>query len=85
MAVILYLNLLLAAVYCIGISLLLFSHSLSYSFTLQVWPAVREHAAKTAVIVMAVILSLHFLLATGFMLYFFHASVSLVWLLDTGQ
>jgi len=41
-----------------------------------VWPAVREHAAKTAVIVMAVILSLHFLLATGFMLYFFHASAS---------
>ena len=48
----------------------------TYSTSVQVWPAVREHAAKTAVIVMAVILSLHFLLATGFMLYFFHASVS---------
>jgi len=39
-----------------------------------VWPAVRESAPKSSVIVMAVILGLHFLLAAGFMLYFFHGS-----------
>ena len=39
---------------------------------LQIWPALREHAAKSAVIVLVVILALHLLLACGFMLYFFH-------------
>eukprot|EP00092_Neocalanus_flemingeri_P000510 GFUD01000541.1.p1 GENE.GFUD01000541.1~~GFUD01000541.1.p1 ORF type:complete len:411 (-),score=130.38 GFUD01000541.1:111-1343(-) len=43
-----------------------------YVLFLPIWPAVRDQAAKSAVIVMAVILALHLLLACGFMLYFFH-------------
>lgn len=39
---------------------------------MTVWPAVRDQAAKTAAIVMCVLLALHLLLACGFMLYFFH-------------
>jgi len=37
-----------------------------------IWPAVRHQAARSAAIVMVVIVSLHILLAVGFMLYFFH-------------
>jgi len=43
-----------------------------YVLFLPIWPAVRDQAAKSAVIVMAVVLALHLLLACGFMLYFFH-------------
>lgn len=39
---------------------------------IPIWPAVRNQAAKSAVVVMVVILGLHLLLACGFMLYFFH-------------
>lgn len=39
---------------------------------MPIWPAVRDGATKSAVIVMVVILGLHLLLACGFMLYFFH-------------
>jgi len=39
-----------------------------------VWPMVREAASKSAAVIMVVVLGLHFLLACGFMLYFFHAS-----------
>jgi len=39
---------------------------------LPIWPAVRDQAAKSAVIVMVVVVTLHLLLACGFMLYFFH-------------
>jgi len=39
---------------------------------MTVWPAIRDQAAKTAAIVMCVLLALHLLLACGFMLYFFH-------------
>lgn len=39
-----------------------------------IWPVVRENAPKSSLIVMVVVLGLHFFLATGFMLYFFHAS-----------
>jgi len=39
---------------------------------LPIWPAVRDQAAKSAVLVMGVVLALHLLLACGFMLYFFH-------------
>jgi len=39
---------------------------------LPIWPAVRDQAAKSAVLVMVVVLALHLLLACGFMLYFFH-------------
>jgi len=38
-----------------------------------IWPAVRHQASKSAVIIMAIIVTLHLLLAVGFMLYFFHA------------
>jgi len=41
-----------------------------------VWPMVREAASKSAAVIMVVVLGLHFLLACGFMLYFFHASSS---------
>ena len=37
-----------------------------------IWPAVRHQAARSAAVVMVVIVSLHILLAVGFMLYFFH-------------
>ena len=37
-----------------------------------IWPAVRHQAARSAAIVMVVIVTLHILLAVGFMLYFFH-------------
>jgi len=37
-----------------------------------IWPAVRDGASKGAVLVMALVLLLHLLLACGFMLYFFH-------------
>lgn len=40
---------------------------------MPIWPAVRDGASKSAVLVMVVILGLHLLLACGFMLYFFHA------------
>jgi len=43
-----------------------------YVLFLPIWPAVRDQAAKSAVIVMAVVIALHLLLACGFMLYFFH-------------
>jgi len=43
-----------------------------YVLFLPIWPAVRDQAAKSAVIVMVVVLALHLLLACGFMLYFFH-------------
>lgn len=43
-----------------------------YVLFLPIWPAVRDQAAKSAVIVMAIVLALHLLLACGFMLYFFH-------------
>jgi len=43
-----------------------------YVLFLPIWPAVRDQAAKSAVIVMAIIVALHLLLACGFMLYFFH-------------
>jgi len=43
-----------------------------YVLFLPIWPAVRDQAAKSAIIVMAVVLALHLLLACGFMLYFFH-------------
>jgi len=39
---------------------------------MPIWPAVRDGAARSAWIVMGVILCLHLLLACGFMLYFFH-------------
>jgi len=39
---------------------------------MPIWPAVRDGASKSAVLVMVVILGLHLLLACGFMLYFFH-------------
>jgi len=39
---------------------------------MPIWPAVRDGAAKSAWIVMGVVLALHLLLACGFMLYFFH-------------
>jgi len=39
---------------------------------MPIWPAVRDGASKMSVLVMAVILGLHLLLACGFMLYFFH-------------
>jgi len=39
---------------------------------MTVWPAIRDQAAKSAAIVMCVLLALHLLLACGFMLYFFH-------------
>ena len=44
---------------------------------IKIWPAVRENAPKSSLIVMVVVLGLHFFLATGFMLYFFHNSVSI--------
>lgn len=37
-----------------------------------IWPAVRNQASKSAVVIMAIIVTLHLLLAVGFMLYFFH-------------
>merc|ERR1711936_1220063 len=37
-----------------------------------IWPAVRHQASKSAVVIMAIIVTLHLLLAVGFMLYFFH-------------
>ena len=37
-----------------------------------IWPAVRHQASKSAVFIMAIIVTLHLLLAVGFMLYFFH-------------
>jgi len=37
-----------------------------------IWPAVRNQASKSAVVIMAIIMTLHLLLAVGFMLYFFH-------------
>jgi len=37
-----------------------------------IWPAIRHQAAKSSAIVMIIIVSLHLLLAVGFMLYFFH-------------
>ena len=37
-----------------------------------IWPVIRHHAAKSSAIVMIIIVSLHLLLAVGFMLYFFH-------------
>jgi len=40
------------------------------------WPAVKHHASKSAAIVMVVIVSIHILLAVGFMLYFFHVPAS---------
>jgi len=40
------------------------------------WPAVKHHASKSAAIVMVVIVSIHILLAVGFMLYFFHVPSS---------
>jgi len=43
-----------------------------YVLFLPIWPAVRDQAAKSAFIVMGVVLALHLLLACGFMLYFFH-------------
>ena len=43
-----------------------------YVLFLPIWPAVRDQAAKSAVVVMVVVLALHLLLACGFMLYFFH-------------
>jgi hypothetical protein len=43
-----------------------------YVLFLPIWPAVRDQAAKSAVLVMVVVLALHLLLACGFMLYFFH-------------
>merc|ERR1719309_895465 len=43
-----------------------------YVLFLPIWPAVRDQAAKSAIIVMGVVLALHLLLACGFMLYFFH-------------
>jgi len=39
---------------------------------MPIWPAVRDGASRGAVVVMAVVLALHLLLACGFMLYFFH-------------
>merc|ERR550539_880609 len=36
------------------------------------WPAVRHQAARSSAIIMVIIVSLHLLLAVGFMLYFFH-------------
>eukprot|EP00088_Acartia_fossae_P045177 TRINITY_DN4840_c0_g1_i2.p1 TRINITY_DN4840_c0_g1~~TRINITY_DN4840_c0_g1_i2.p1 ORF type:complete len:490 (-),score=122.36 TRINITY_DN4840_c0_g1_i2:342-1811(-) len=39
-----------------------------------IWPAVRESAPKSSLLVMVFVLGLHFLLAAGFMLYFFHGS-----------
>jgi len=39
-----------------------------------IWPAVRENAPKSSLLVMIVVLGMHFLLAAGFMLYFFHGS-----------
>jgi len=43
-----------------------------YVLFLPIWPAVRDQAAKSAFVVMAIIVALHLLLACGFMLYFFH-------------
>jgi len=43
-----------------------------YVLFLPIWPAVRDQAAKSAVVVMVLVLALHLLLACGFMLYFFH-------------
>jgi len=37
-----------------------------------IWPAVRHQAARSSAIIMIIIVSLHLLLAVGFMLYFFH-------------
>merc|ERR1712001_8506 len=34
------------------------------------WPAIRHQAARSSAIVMVIIVSLHLLLAVGFMLYF---------------
>ena len=39
---------------------------------LSIWPAIRDQANKTAFILIVVVLLLHFALACGFMLYFFH-------------
>jgi hypothetical protein len=41
-----------------------------------VWPAIRENAAKSSGIIIIIILGLHFLLAAGFMMYFFHSGAS---------
>ena len=43
-----------------------------YVLFLPIYPAVRHQTARAALIVMAVIVTLHLLLAVGFMLYFFH-------------
>jgi len=40
---------------------------------LSLYPHFKEHAAKSCVVLICVIVALHFLLACGFMLYFFHA------------
>merc|ERR1711990_416122 len=37
-----------------------------------IWPAVRHQAERSSAIIMVIIVSLHLLLAVGFMLYFFH-------------
>merc|ERR1712037_816238 len=37
-----------------------------------IWPAVRHQAARSSAIIMVIIVSLHLLLAVGFMLCFFH-------------
>lgn len=39
-----------------------------------VWPQIRANSAKASGLVMLVVVALHFLLASGFMLYFFHSS-----------
>ena len=51
---------------------------LVHVWLVKVWPMVREAASKSAAIIMLVVLGLHFLLAAGFMLYFFHAPSALV-------
>jgi len=41
---------------------------------IPIWPAVRHNAARSAALVMVVILGLHLVLACGFMLYFFQVA-----------
>jgi hypothetical protein len=41
---------------------------------IPIWPAVRHNAARSAALVMIVILGLHLVLACGFMLYFFQVA-----------
>ena len=39
---------------------------------LAIWPSVQDHTKKIGIVLVGIVLFLHFLLACGFMLYFFH-------------